>query len=127
MKLCLNCKINKSLDEFYSRGGNRSNEYQSICIVCSKQKSNKHKRQIGNLVKRWKLRKGCSRCNFKAEHSVQLEIDHIIPKLKNNAQAINTSWSKDKLKVELSKCQVLCANCHRLKTYQDGTMFRTCE
>lgn len=70
--------------------------------------------------------KGCQHCGFKAEHPCQLDIDHIVPKGKNgnDRQAINTSWSKDRLKKELTKCQVLCSNCHRLKTYQDGTMFK---
>lgn len=87
---------------------------------------NRNKRHISELVKRWKLLKGCQKCGFKAKHSCQLDIDHIVPKGKNgnDRQAINTSWSKPRLKEELSKCQVLCANCHRLKTFEDGTMFQ---
>lgn len=70
--------------------------------------------------------KGCARCDFKAENSVQLEIDHIIPLGRNrkHRQAVNNSWSKERLKRELSKCQVLCANCHRLKSYLEGSMFK---
>ena len=125
MKICLICNEDKPLEAFYNRSGKRAHEKQACCISCSKEASNKHKRFIGSLVKRWKLRKGCSRCNFKAEHSCQLGIDHIIPKIKkNDRQAINTSWSKERLKIELSKCQILCANCHRIKTFHDGTMFQ---
>lgn len=128
LKVCLTCKESKSLIDFYNRSGARKHERQAVCIECSKAASNHHKRFIGSLVKRWKMFKGCSRCNFKAEHSCQLDLDHIVPKLKNNTQAINTSWSKKRLKLELSQCQILCANCHRLKTFQDGTMFqRSCE
>ena len=129
MKQCTNCNKFKTLENFYSRGGSRSHQRQCICISCSKESSNSHKRFISSLVKRWKLKKGCQRCEFKAEHSVQLEIDHVIPRKKggNHRQAINSSWSKKRLKQELAGCQVLCANCHRLKTYQDGTMFQTKE
>lgn len=125
MKICLICKKVKPLDDFYNRGGKRKNEKQTCCIDCSKNQSNNHKRFISNLVKRWKLFKGCNKCHFKASHSCQLDIDHIIPKHKtgNDRQAINTSWTKKRLKQELSKCQVLCANCHRLKSFEDGLMF----
>lgn len=45
----------------------------------------------------------CSKCGFAAEHPCQLDIDHIDGNHEND-DAINL--------------QVLCANCHRLKTIQ---------
>ena len=130
MKVCSTCKKEKPLGDFILRGSKRPGQYQASCNECRKEIMTKKKRHISELVKRWKLRKGCQRCGFKAEHSCQLDIDHIVPKRSagNDRQAINTSWCKSRLKKELSKCQVLCANCHRLKTFNDGTMFkRTCE
>lgn len=124
MKVCLVCKQEKDLHFYYNRSGKRKHEKQATCIECSLFLSRNHKRHISKLVKRWKMRKGCSNCNFKAKHSVQLDIDHIIPGKQSRRQAINTSWTKERLKKELSNCQVLCANCHRLKTYNDGTMFQ---
>lgn len=126
MKKCGKCLLEKPLADFTARGKSRPGEYQSDCNECRKIDLRKHKQHISSLVKRWKLKKGCAHCDFKAIHSCQLDIDHIIPKGSrgNDRQAINTSWSKPRLKKELSKCQVLCANCHRLKTYKDGTMFR---
>jgi hypothetical protein len=125
MKTCGSCKKEKPLADFTARGGDRIGQYQNNCKECRSLELLKKKRHTSNLVKRWKLFKGCRNCNFKAVHSCQLDIDHIIPKTwkKKDRQAINTSWSKKRLKQELSKCQVLCANCHRLKTYKDGTMF----
>ncbi len=43
----------------------------------------------------------CELCGFKAEHRVQLDVDHIDGNNKNN-DPVNF--------------QTLCANCHRLKT-----------
>ena len=131
MKVCKSCGLTKPLSCFTKRGGDRAGQFQNDCKECRQVVQRGNKRYIGRLVKRWKLRKGCSLCGFKAEHSCQLDIDHIEPKRAagNDRQAINTSWSKKRLKAELSKCQVLCANCHRLKTFKDGTMFqsKTCE
>lgn len=125
MKKCHTCGVTKDLSEFTKRGVSREGQYQNDCDDCRRAVMSKQKRFTGNLVKRWKLTKGCQRCGFKAEHSCQLDLDHIIPRneAKSQRQAINTSWSKARLKKELALCQVLCANCHRLKTFEDGTMF----
>ena len=47
----------------------------------------------------------CSKCGFEAEHRCQLDLDHIDGDKKNN---------------DPSNIQVLCANCHRLKTHMCG-------
>lgn len=44
----------------------------------------------------------CEFCNFKAVHPCQLDVDHIDGNHKNN---------------ETDNLQTLCANCHRLKTF----------
>jgi hypothetical protein len=44
----------------------------------------------------------CDRCGFRAVHMCQLDVDHI-----------DGDWTVDE-----ENLQVLCANCHRLKTYQ---------
>jgi len=49
--------------------------------------------------------KACPKCNFQLEHHCQLEIDHIDGNKKNNAK---------------ENLQILCANCHTLKTYLSG-------
>jgi hypothetical protein len=129
MKVCPSCSVEKPLTSYALRGKNRPGERQYSCDECRLTDLRNHKMKISNLVKRWKLIKGCSLCDFKADHSCQLDIDHILPKRAGHKdrQAINTGWSRVRLKAELSKCQVLCANCHRLKTFQDGTMFQTYE
>lgn len=124
MKECGGCGKVLPITAYHKRGGSRRG-HQAQCKSCRNTDSRKYKSHISSLVKRWKLSKGCALCDFKATHHCQLDIDHIIPKRRNTKcrQAINTGWSKKRLKKELSKCQVLCANCHRLKTYNDGTMF----
>jgi hypothetical protein len=73
-----------------------------------------------NFINRVKLKFGCKFCGYK-EHSQALQFDHINKKekyenisiLKGKCVSINT------LKEEMRKCQILCANCHAVKTYQN--------
>ena len=51
-----------------------------------------------------------------------LELDHIDPDTKtyNVSKMVSSMhFSLDRIKVEIRKCQVLCANCHRIKTLEE--------
>lgn len=50
-----------------------------------------------------------------------LEVDHIDPSTK--AFALGKGWGKpwDVLLIELDKCQLLCKQCHRLKSNQENS------
>lgn len=50
----------------------------------------------------------------------RLELDHIDPKCKTT-NAI-WSWSQERREAELTKCQVLCRSCHRLKTNRENSL-----
>lgn len=49
-----------------------------------------------------------------------LEFDHIDPKTKLFTITQRTHLSWDRLRVELDKCQLLCASCHKKKTSVDA-------
>ena len=72
------------------------------------------------LIGRWKQFKGCAICGFNS-HSAALDLDHINDNSTKptSGHALRYEWSKKRVKKELSKCQVLCANCHRVKTQKD--------
>lgn len=55
----------------------------------------------------------CSTCG--ENHPYCLEFHHLDSGEKDMAvsQAIVNGWSKERVLDEISKCQVLCANCHR--------------
>lgn len=71
------------------------------------------------LIDEIKLSKGCLHCGYK-KHAVALDFDHLNPSEKhfNISQYFITAPIK-KLMKEINKCQILCANCHRVKTKQD--------
>jgi hypothetical protein len=55
-------------------------------------------------------------CGYK-EHHVALDFDHLDPSTKvRDIAKMHTTNIKNLMK-EIEKCQVLCANCHRIKTY----------
>lgn len=121
MRICIDCKV--SLEEYFFdyRGGGRKG-LQATCKPCSLNRLRKHRRFIRGLVNRWKERKGCLWCGFKGRH-YQLHLDHIEPgskKNKGNSRAYEPSWSLKRVKQEIRKCQILCANCHAHKTFSNS-------
>ena len=50
-----------------------------------------------------------------------LDFDHIDPKTKafNVSDCVRRGMSRKTVLAEIQKCQVLCANCHRIKTFEE--------
>lgn len=91
--LCVLCLNNKQKKK--SNG-----KFSPLCSGCTKRLYEKYKSRKAH----WKLKKcQCSLCGFKGHYS-QFDIDHIDGNHNNNT---------------LSNLQELCANCHRLKTFQN--------
>lgn len=84
-------------------------------------KKNKEKRQ--KLNNKWELKqrenfiklKSYLKCNHCGENDpVCLEFHHLNPETKDGEiGALSSRWSLKRLQSEISKCIVLCANCHR--------------
>lgn len=70
----------------------------------------------------WELKatRGCDRCGYR-EHPVALEWDHRPEEVKRFG--ISSSWTRRRevLLEELGKCDLLCANCHRVITHERRT------
>lgn len=66
------------------------------------------------FLQKYKLRVGCADCGY-AEHPAALDFDHRDPstKLFNPSQFARHSWQQ--VLEEIKKCDVRCANCHRVK------------
>ena len=65
----------------------------------------------------YQLEKGCADCGYNA-HPSALEFDHApgSKKVFNIGEKIG-SYSRETLWAEISKCEVVCANCHAIRTY----------
>jgi hypothetical protein len=66
----------------------------------------------------WLQDKNCARCSS----TDRLEIDHIDPSTKVTNRI--WSWSRERREAELVKCQVLCRDCHVVKTAEDAKRAR---
>lgn len=119
--LCRLCKEEKTEEHFFYRGGGRLG-LQADCVECSRKRAREYRQGIRNRVGEYKMSVGCECCGFKATHSCQLDLDHIDPKTKTYQgahKAYDAGWSWERVKRELSLCQVLCKNCHALRTYDE--------
>ena len=132
---CTNCKIEKIEIEFSFRN-KLSNIRQKVCKTCTRGRIKLHysqnrqyyldKARKRNYEVRIHLRKyiwnyltnsPCVDCGEK--DPVVLEFDHIRDKLMDISKLIQNVSSLERLKDEINKCQVRCANCHRRKTAKD--------
>ena len=85
--------------------------------------SKKRRNLKKEYVQAFKSKSGCVLCGYN-EHPCALDLDHIDPNTKkparNSRKPKGIEWDRmswKRLEEELAKCQVLCANCHRLKTH----------
>lgn len=53
-----------------------------------------------------------------------LEFDHIGVKTKNISELIQRPHTLEKIKKEITQCEVVCANCHRIRTMVRGNHYR---
>ena len=71
-----------------------------------------------NFVFRYKRRYGCQDCGIK--NPIVLDFHHFKDKI-NNVATLIRNYGLFKLKDEIRKCILLCANCHRIHHYNKRT------
>jgi hypothetical protein len=78
----------------------------------------KRRRDAVLAVKDYKESKGCLECGEK--DPIVLELDHRDPSVKkfNVSDATRRGFSMKNIMLEVEKCDVLCANCHRRRTHK---------
>lgn len=134
MKLCLKCREEKEEKEF-NRNKDKKDGLQNWCKICTRENSTKYYRENTESyrakIEERKLRirtenRGlileylkthpCVDCGFKRPSA--LDFDHVRGEKKKNVSQMvtdgNTRW--DDILLEIEKCEVRCANCHRIKT-----------
>lgn len=74
------------------------------------------------LLRKWLIEYKLNlKCEICSENDFRcLDFDHLNPetKFEDVSNLVSQGWSKEKILIEIKKCQVLCANCHRKKTFK---------
>jgi hypothetical protein len=72
-----------------------------------------------NRVSEIKLALGCADCGYK-KHPRALDFDHRPGEVKlfTIGNHMDSAWKK--IEAEIAKCDVVCANCHRIRTFNRG-------
>jgi hypothetical protein len=71
------------------------------------------------LIDKIKLEKGCADCGYNKRPEA-LDFDHLPGTKKQCDIAVMTSYGERRLMEEIAKCEVVCANCHRIRTADRG-------
>lgn len=138
-KICSKCKITKDVSEF-RKNRTRKDGLQRYCIICDKiqQKnwySNNKEKVIKKTVKASQIRLEQIKVfivDYLKDHPcvvcgesdiVVLEFDHLHSKVDTVSNLVR-SKNINRVKKEIEKCQVLCANCHKRKTAKDFNWFK---
>jgi len=139
MKTCTKCGIEKPLDDF----GNKRGKKTPTCKQCFNeyyrsyfQQPETHAKQMQRIKANNKLyleerrefvisvlHVGCKDCGEK-DFRV-LEFDHLPEFAKSGGiNKIIANGTLKQLKEEIAKCEVVCANCHRKRTYSRGGSYK---
>lgn len=146
MRICTVCGESKTDEDFFYRN-KRAEKLHSQCKECYALKRRKiwhthyHKygskyreraivrnRKIKNNLKKimfdYLSDKSCLQCGVNDPRV--LEFDHIKPSTKSFsiAQAINNTQKWENILLEINKCQILCANCHKIKTAEEQDWYK---
>lgn len=114
MKECRECKLLHDLSNFY--------QASLDCKRCFNDK-NRERMRVRRGEFRAKLTAikestPCTDCGIQYKHYV-MEYDHISDdKLMNVTHLLTGSWSWKTIEKEIAKCELVCANCHRIRTFK---------
>lgn len=143
MKLCTTCKEEKQHSEF-NKNRSRPDGLGTKCRMCMKAYRDEYYKKNKALIisqnsERRKAIKSALITNIFAyleDHPCVdcgnddprvLEFDHLpgYQKVAEIGEMIQNSWSWHKVLEEIQKCEVRCANCHRIITSLRGMHYRS--
>lgn len=136
-RLCNHCGERKPIEEFNWRW-KHLNKRQSTCRTCqNEQKRNWYKRNkkthIPNMVENRVKKQSAGReyvWSYLTTHPcldcgekdpIVLEFDHVKGKKRASiSRLLRNGHSVEVIQEEINKCEVVCANCHRRRTYKNS-------
>lgn len=100
-----------------------SEEEKASFIAYHNQERRRRKEKRAAIVNRYKCMKGCADCGIKGLPPYVYDLDHLDPesKLDHVSVLINQVRPWNIIRKEVLKCEVVCANCHRIRTEERRT------
>lgn len=119
MKACKGCGVEKPLSDYYANRG-MADGHVNWCKPCMiarhGEKKRKRARELRAYVQAIKVERGCADCGYNA-NPVALDFDHLPGAIKVDRLAVlSCSNALHVIHAEIDKCEVVCANCHRIRT-----------
>lgn len=140
MKRCCLCKQTLPLSE-YNKHKDRKDGLQTVCRECNRARSRRyykenpelHKKNVRRRAKQvvadnrrqlmeYLSERSCTDCGI--TDSVVLEFDHLSDKKHNISSMMRAGYRWLSVLEEIEKCEVVCANCHRKRTYARSGCYR---
>lgn len=120
MKTCKGCGEAKPLTEFYGNYNTRDG-HLSWCKPCISARyavgrSIRAKRDRA-YMQQIKVERGCADCGYNA-HPSALDFDHLPGAVKRYRLCTMSGMRRALIDAEIAKCEVVCANCHRIRTHE---------
>lgn len=116
--------------EDFNHGLNGYVTFKCRCEICKTERAEYIKIQWderADIVARIKLERGCADCGYD-EYSCVLDFDHRPEEKKEFLISQMKQLNLESLLIEISKCDVVCTNCHRIRTaIRAGQKLRTKE
>lgn len=119
MKRCSKCKVEHPVS-FFSRNKTTADGLQFWCKTCSRQaiqpQTETRRAKLLELAKQFK-NKPCMDCGGQYP-AVAMDFDHRPDeeKLFSITRAYMDNYSDEEILAEIEKCDLVCANCHRVRT-----------
>ena len=120
MKTCATCLERLPLEGFYKNKGCRDGRLNHCkkCVVerygAGRSERAKHDRLYFQQIK---IERGCADCGYRT-NPVALDFDHLPGATKVYRVACMAGMSRKLIDAEIAKCEVVCANCHRVRTHE---------
>jgi lysyl-tRNA synthetase class I len=77
----------------------------------------KQKAYLSKYIQELKSKTPCMDCKINYPYYV-MDFDHVRGRKHKNVMELIPTLSKKKIDEEISKCEIVCSNCHRIRTHQ---------
>jgi hypothetical protein len=112
-RCCAKCKTFKPFSDFHKF----KDSIQGTCKTCMYQRTQGIKASVRKHIQAIKTATPCADCGICYPYYV-MDFDHMRDKKFNVARGTSAGWRLETIIDEVAKCEIVCANCHRMRTFR---------